>query len=144
MFLSLRRHFPITIFSIFVTLLLSLGVGSITSARAAVSTVDDSNYKTEVEDSTSPVFIDFYATWCGPCKKVSPIVDELSEEYKGQIKFVRVDVEKAPKTAERFKADQLPTLVLRGKNLTKGVSIVGYQSKERLKAFIEGSLPKVQ
>jgi thioredoxin len=113
-------------------------------AWATVASVDDSSYKKEVEDSSLPVFIDFYAVWCAPCKKVSPIVDELSTEYSGKIKFVRVDVDKAPKTAERFNAQQLPTLLLLSKKVSKGVSITGFRTKEDLKAFIEDGLKKVQ
>jgi thioredoxin 1 len=129
------------------TLVLSLAASftlALPSTWAAVDSVDDSSYKREVEDSALPVFIDFYAVWCEPCKKVSPIVDQLSTEYSGKIKFVRVDVDKSPKTAERFNADQLPTLVLLGKKVTKGVSITGFRTKEALTAFIEDGLKKVQ
>src|SRR5208283_3632452 len=125
------------------TLVLSvfaLFVLAVPLAWATVASVDDSSYKKEVEDSTLPVFIDFYAVWCAPCKKVSPIVDELSTEYSGKVKFVRVDVDKAPKTAERFNAQQLPTLLLLSKKVSKGVSITGFRTKEDLKAFIEDGL----
>ena len=111
---------------------------------ATVANVDDDSYKKEVEDSALPVFIDFYAVWCGPCKKIAPFLDELSTEYSGKIKFVRIDVEKAPKSAERFNAEELPTLILRSKKLGKGVAITGYRSKEDLKTFIEDALKKVQ
>jgi thioredoxin 1 len=117
---------------------------TVAGAWAAVDNVDDANYKKEVEDSSVPVFIDFYAVWCAPCKKVSPLVDELATEYSGKVKFVRVDVDKAPKTAEKFNAEQLPTLVVLSKKVSKGVSMTGYHSKDDLKAFIESSLKKVQ
>jgi len=133
---NLRRSLPVVLASV---IALSQGV----TAWASVSDVDDASYKKEVEESTLPVFIDFYATWCNPCKKVSPTVDELSDEYKGRIKFVRVDVDKAPKTAEKFSADQLPTLLLRSKKLPRGVFVTGMKSKEQLKAFIEDALKKV-
>jgi len=113
------------------------------SAWATVSDVDDASYKKEVEEASLPVFIDFYATWCNPCKRVSPIVDDLSDDYKGRIKFVRVDVDKAPKTAERYSADELPTLLLRSKKLPRGVFVTGMKTKEQLKAFIEDALKKV-
>jgi thioredoxin len=123
---------------------LAIFVSAVPQSWAAVDSVDDGSYKKEVEDSTLPVFIDFYAVWCAPCKKVSPIIDDLSNEYSGKIKFVRVDVDKAPKTAERFNAEQLPTLLLLSKKVSKGVSITGFHTKEELKAFIESSLKKVQ
>jgi thioredoxin len=119
-------------------------LSTIPVTMAAVESVDDSSFKKEVDESSLPVFIDFYAVWCAPCKKVSPIIDELSTEYSGKIKFVRVDIDKAPKTAERFSADSLPTLVLLSKKVSKGVSISGYRTKEALTAFIEDALKKVQ
>jgi len=122
---------------------LTLALNPISAARAAVSDVDDASYKKEVEEATLPVFIDFYATWCGPCKKVSPAVDDLSVEYQGRIKFVRIDVDKAPKTAEKFSADELPTLLLRSKKLPRGVYVTGMKSKDELKKFIDEALKKV-
>jgi thioredoxin 1 len=121
----------------------SVSLGSRQPALAEVLSVDDSSYKAEIEDSSKPVFIDFYATWCGPCKKIAPVVEELAEEYKNTVKFVRVDVDKAPKTAERFNIEPLPTLVLRSKKVGKGFSLTGLQSKDAIKKFIDDNLKKI-
>ncbi|MBU6453960.1 MAG: thioredoxin [Cyanobacteria bacterium REEB67] len=110
---------------------------------ADVLNVDDGSYKAEVEESATPVFIDFYATWCGPCKTIAPAVDELSDQYRNTVKFVRVDVDKAPKTAERYGIEPLPTLVVRSKKVSKGFALSGVQSKEAIKKFIDESLKKL-
>ena len=73
---------------------------------------DDSNFETEVVQETRPVLVDFSAVWCGPFKKLEPLIHEIAGEYDGRIKVVKVDVEKAPKTAAKFAVFQVPTLML--------------------------------
>ncbi|MBS1993421.1 MAG: thioredoxin fold domain-containing protein [Cyanobacteria bacterium SZAS LIN-2] len=138
LFRNTLRRLPFAALAVSAVLISATG-----AAWATVANVDDSSFKKEVEEETLPVFIDFYATWCGPCKKVSPAVDDLSVEYKGRVKFVRVDVDKAPKTAEKYSADQLPTLLLRSKKMPKGVYVTGMKTKEELKSFIDDALKKV-
>jgi thioredoxin len=123
--------------------LISILLGISQPVLADVINVDDGSYKAEVEESAKPVFIDFYATWCGPCKTIAPAVDDLADEYKNTVKFVRVDVDKAPKTAERYGIEPLPTLVVRSKKVSKGFSLSGVQSKDAIKKFIDESLKKL-
>ncbi len=77
-----------------------------------VINVDDSNFESEVVKSEHPVLVDFSATWCGPCKKLEPVVAEIAGDYDGRLKVVKVDVDKAPNTAAKFAVLSVPTLLL--------------------------------
>ncbi len=72
----------------------------------------DSSFETEVLKSTLPVLIDFWAIWCGPCRMVSPIVEELAGEYTGKLKVGKVDVDSNPSTAMQYGIRSIPTLLL--------------------------------
>jgi thioredoxin 1 len=74
--------------------------------------ITQSNYQTEVAESTSPVLIDLWAAWCGPCRLVAPIVDEIASDYEGRIKVGKVDVDAEPALAAKFNALSIPTIVL--------------------------------
>ena len=85
-------------------------------------------------DSTTPVAVDFYADWCGPCKEVEPIIDELIEEYRGKIAFMKLDVDKNPRVADRYEIVSIPTLIVfsNGKVIKRIVGarkIDGYRSE---------------
>lgn len=86
-----------------------------------------------------PVVIDFYASWCPPCKKLSPILDELSQEYKGKVKFYKVNVDNEPDLVKVFDIKSMPTLVYVALNgdLT---SSIGYMTKKKLIELIEENL----
>lgn len=74
--------------------------------------INDNNFETEVLNSSKPVLVDFFATWCGPCRQMLPIVTELSEEMADKIKIVKMDVDEAPKTPENYDIQSIPTLIL--------------------------------
>jgi thioredoxin 1 len=101
--------------------------------------VNDSNFDAEVTNSAVPVLIDFWAPWCGPCRMVAPIVDELAKEMAGKVKFTKVNVDESPNTASRYGVMSIPTLLV-----IKGGQIVGQQvgavPKPLLKSLIEKSL----
>ena len=74
--------------------------------------VTDSTFEAEVLQSTTPVLVDFSATWCGPCKKLEPVVREIAGEFEGRLKVVKVDVDQARQTAAQFGVMSVPTVFL--------------------------------
>ncbi|KAB2923670.1 MAG: thioredoxin [Bacteroidetes bacterium] len=74
--------------------------------------ITDANFKNEVVDSSIPVLVDFWAVWCGPCKMIAPVVEELAKEYNGKMKFGKLDVDNNPQTAMQFGIRSIPTLLV--------------------------------
>jgi thioredoxin 1 len=72
----------------------------------------DANFQSEVIDSKVPVLVDFWATWCGPCRMIAPSIEQLAQEYDGRVKVVKVDVDHAQKTAQGFGIRSIPTLLI--------------------------------
>ena len=77
-----------------------------------VKEVTDTTFESEVVQSKTPVLIDFYATWCGPCKMMAPIIDEVAREYDGKLKVVKVDVDESGETAATYGVTAMPTFVV--------------------------------
>ena len=97
------------------------------------------NFKKEVLDSDKPVLVDFWATWCIPCKMIAPIVNEISNEYNGKCKVAKLNIDDAMEIATKFGVMNIPTIILfkDGKEFTR---IVGVASKESILKKIEGAL----
>ena len=93
------------------------------------------NFEEEALRAELPVFIDFWATWCGPCKMLAPIVAEIADEYTGRVKVCKVDVDAQPELAAAFRVNSIPTLVLMDHGVVKNVS-VGYRPKSELTAML--------
>ncbi|MCX6339758.1 MAG: thioredoxin [Candidatus Aureabacteria bacterium] len=74
--------------------------------------VDDKNFSLEVLESPLPVLVDFFATWCGPCRMIAPAVEEIAREYQGRLKVCTVDIDGAPDSASRYGVLSVPTLIL--------------------------------
>jgi thioredoxin 1 len=109
----------------------------------AVKAISDAkSWETEVMSSPNPVFVDFWAEWCGPCRMVSPVVEELSGEYDGKVNFVKVNVDDVNELASKYNVFSIPTLAL----FNKGQIIaqqVGAASKESYKNMIDAALQKI-
>ena len=78
----------------------------------AATAVTDTSFKDEVIESDVPVLVDFWAPWCGPCRMVSPVVDEISVEYDGQVKVVKVNTDENPNVASQYGIRSIPTLMI--------------------------------
>jgi thioredoxin 1 len=101
--------------------------------------INDSNFNAEVLKSEIPVLVDFWATWCGPCRTMNPIVEELANEFSGRLKVTKLNVDENPSTPTQYGIRGIPTLIIfkEGKVFDQ---IIGAVSKARLKAIIEKAL----
>lgn len=97
----------------------------------AEMTFTDDNFADEVMKSDIPVLVDFFAVWCGPCKMMAPVIEELANEYEGRVKIGKFDVDENPVVSERFGIQSIPTLLFI-KNGTVMDKVMGVQSKDRL------------
>jgi thioredoxin 1 len=79
---------------------------------SATASVTDDSFKQEVLDSDVPVLVDFWAPWCGPCRMVAPVVDEIADQYAGQVKVVKVNTDENPNTASQYGIRSIPTLMI--------------------------------
>ena len=94
------------------------------------------NFKDEVLNSNIPVLVDFWATWCGPCRMVAPIVEEIADEYDGRIKVGKVNVDEEPELAMQFRVASIPTLMV-FKNGQLINTAVGYRPKADILALFD-------
>ena len=99
--------------------------------------VDDANFETEVLKASGPVLVDFWAEWCGPCKALSPLVDELAGEMKDKIKVVKINIDEAPEAPTKYGVRGIPTLMI-FKDGKVVETRVGGLPKAQLKQWVEG------
>ncbi|MGA2553517.1 MAG: thioredoxin [Smithella sp.] len=105
----------------------------------SLSIATDDNFENEVLKSAKPVLIDFWAPWCGPCKAIGPIVEELAVQFKDTVKFMKLNVDENQKTALSYAVRSIPTLILfkDGKVLD---TLIGLVPQQRLEDFVKKSL----
>ena len=108
-------------------------------AASNVVHIEGGNWKAEVTDSAIPVLVDFWAEWCGPCKAIAPVLDELSAEIAGKMKIAKVDVDKNQDLAVQFGIRSIPTLLVLQGGVVKA-QMMGAMSKAALKAKLAAYL----
>jgi len=101
--------------------------------------LSDDTFEEEVLKSSDPVLVDYWAEWCGPCKMIAPILDEIAKEYAGRLKIAKLNIDENPGTPPKYGIRGIPTLML-FKNGNVEATKVGAVSKSQLTAFIDGSL----
>ena len=101
--------------------------------------VGDSSFKNEVIDSNTPVLVDFWATWCAPCRAIAPALEDLATQYKGKVKIAKVDVDESQQVAQQFGIRSIPTLLLfKGGRVVE--QLVGAMPKAKLEEAIKKQL----
>ena len=106
---------------------------------ALVTHISDDTFEKEVLESDLPVFVDFWAPWCGPCRMVAPVIEELAKEYAGRVRFVKLDTDQNPGVAGAIGIQSIPTLALFSGNKVLGYRI-GAVPKTELRGMIDAAL----
>ena len=101
--------------------------------------VTDESFEQEVLKSDSPVLVDYWAEWCGPCKAIAPILIEIAEEYDGRLKIAKLDIEQNPVTPPKYSIRGIPTLML-FKDGNVEATKIGSLSRSQLSAFLDSNL----
>jgi thioredoxin 1 len=101
--------------------------------------ITEAEFTNEVTNSTIPVVVDFWAPWCGPCKMMAPVLDQIANEYAGKVKFVKVNVDEAQKIAASHSVNSVPTLIV-VKNGEAVAQQVGFSGPKAFKQWLEQAL----
>ena len=110
-----------------------------TASTSAIQRVTDETFEAEVLKSETPVLVDYWAEWCGPCKSIAPMLDEVAKEYEGRLKVAKLNVDESQLTPAKFGIRGIPTLML-FKNGAVEATKVGALSKSQLTAFLDSNI----
>lgn len=108
-------------------------------ASDKIANVTDASFETDVLKSSQPVLIDFWATWCGPCRAIAPVVEQLAGEYEGKVKVVKVNIDENPKTPTQYDVRSIPTLLMFKDGKVVG-QIVGAVAKPKIEELVKKAL----
>ena len=109
------------------------------STTSSIQRVTDDTFEPEVLKAETPVLVDYWAEWCGPCKSIAPILDEVAKEYEGRMKIAKINVDENQLTPAKFGIRGIPTLML-FKNGNVEATRVGALSKSQLTAFLDSNI----
>ncbi len=108
-------------------------------AEVDIVYLTDDSFEDEVLKAAEPVLVDYWAEWCGPCKMITPVLDEIAKEYSGKLKIAKLNIDENPATPPKYGIRGIPTLML-FKNGNVEATKVGAVSKSQLTAFIDGNI----
>lgn len=110
------------------------------SSSGATKNVSDANFDAEVLQSSEPVFVDFHAEWCGPCKAMAPALEQVAAEMQGKIKVVKVDVDQNPGITQKYRIQAMPTLMIFKNGEVAAQRVGALVQKKQLQDWINGSI----